>query len=335
MICMNTAHYKEIYNAWFRNKRRRHLALVVAWVVVLVLFFYTVLFSAPVHFPQASLFKVKSGMTLQEIGASLQQRNMVRFAGVFTITARLEGGNKHIVAGEYLFSDSENIFTMVNRMLHGDYGITPVRVTFTEGISSKEMADQLAKEVPDFDVGTFLVEAQKKEGYLLPDTYFILPGADPETVMSLLEHNFNSHINDLSVVQTVARSGNTLSDIVTMASLVEKEASDTTDRRIVAGILWNRVRIGMPLQVDSVFPYIIGKYSLQLTLADLQTSSPYNTYTNKGLPPGPISNPSMDAILASANPLHTPYLYYLSDKKGVIHYAATYAEHLANKRKYL
>ena len=114
-----------------------------------------------------------------------------------------------------------------------------------------------------------------------------------------------------------------------------EEAPDTKDRRIIAGILWKRITIGMPLQVDAVFPYIININSLQLTKSELQTNSPYNTYTNKGLPPGPIASPGLDAILAAVNPTKTNYLYYLSDLKGNMHYCPTYACQLANQRKYL
>ena len=120
-----------------------------------------------------------------------------------------------------------------------------------------------------------------------------------------------------------------------MASLLEREVPLTYDRRVVAGILWKRIRLGMPLQVDAVFPYIIGKNSFNLTKSDLATDSPYNTYLYKGLPAGPIANPGLDAILAAVTPLPTSYLYYLSDKYGNLHYSATYEQHLANKHKYL
>jgi UPF0755 protein len=143
------------------------------------------------------------------------------------------------------------------------------------------------------------------------------------------------HIQEQQTSAAITAFGKPQSQIIIMASILEKEAPDTKDREIISGILWKRISIGMPLQVDSVFPYIIGVNSLQLTKADLATTSPYNTYLYKGLPPGPISNPSLDAILAAAQPTKTNYLYYLSDLKGNMHYCATYACQLANQRKYL
>jgi len=120
-----------------------------------------------------------------------------------------------------------------------------------------------------------------------------------------------------------------------MASILEKEGATTKDREMISGILWKRISIGMKLQVDAVFPYIIGVNSLQLTKAQLQTDSPYNTYTHAGLPPGPISNPSMDSIMAAITPTKSNYLFYLSDLHSVMHYCANYACQQANAAKYL
>jgi len=120
-----------------------------------------------------------------------------------------------------------------------------------------------------------------------------------------------------------------------MASIIEKESLNGDERQIVSGILWKRISLGMPLQVDATFLYINGKASAELTKDDLNIDSPYNTYRNKGLPPGPINNPGLDAIVAALYPKDSPYLYYLHDKKGKVHYAKTFNEHVANKRKYL
>jgi UPF0755 protein len=120
-----------------------------------------------------------------------------------------------------------------------------------------------------------------------------------------------------------------------MASIIEKEARTMEARQIIAGILWKRISIGMPLQVDVSFKYINGKVTEDLTLADLKIDSPYNSYLYKGLPPTPIANPGLDSIKATIKPIKTDYLYFLSDKNGGMHYAKDYAEHLHNKELYL
>ena len=119
-----------------------------------------------------------------------------------------------------------------------------------------------------------------------------------------------------------------------MASIIEKEVADYKDRRIVSGILWKRLKAGMPLQVDAVFPYIKGKAG-RVFFEDLKIDSPYNTYLYKWLPPTPICNPGLDAIDAARNPVESPYWYYLSDKKGITYFASTFDGHKINRAKYL
>ena len=185
--------------------------------------------------------------------------------------------------------------------------------------------------MPEFNNREFMSRAQ--EGYLFPDTYFPRPGESTDAILSVFDNTFRSKISKIQ--KEIKASGHTLEELLTMASILEKEASKTKDRQQIAGVLWYRVKIGMPLQVDAVFPYILGKNTFQLTTDDLKFDSPYNTYTNKGLPPGPINTPGLDSILAAATPIKSKYLYFLSDKAGNFHYAVTYAQHLANKKKYL
>ncbi len=292
-------------------------------------------FSAPSNFPQASFVKIQKGMTITDTATYLKEHHIIRSATLFKVLALLHRGSAQIVSGAYFFHSQESLFTVTTRIVRGNYGMKPVRVTIPDGSSVNEITDILEEKIPDFDAESFRVLAKDKEGYLFPDTYFFLQGEDPSTALSLLETNFYNRMKEVSTAETLKKSDKPFPQIVTMASILEKEAATMHDRRVIAGILWKRITIGMPLQVDAVFPYIIGKYSLQLTRADLKTNSPYNTYTNKGLPPGPICSPSADAVLAAATPLATEYLFYLSDAGGVMHYSATYAEHLENKRKYL
>jgi UPF0755 protein len=133
----------------------------------------------------------------------------------------------------------------------------------------------------------------------------------------------------------IAAFGKSLSDIVILASLLEEEARTTNTRRTIAGILWKRLAIGMPMQVDAAFAKVNGKNTYQLTEDDLKTDHPYNTYTRAGLPPGPITNPGIDALHAALRPVETDWLYYLSDSDGNMHYARTHDEHLRNKRLYI
>ncbi|MCX6701950.1 MAG: endolytic transglycosylase MltG [Candidatus Zambryskibacteria bacterium] len=177
----------------------------------------------------------------------------------------------------------------------------------------------------------FLTLAKSNEGYLFPDTYFISKTAKSMDVINMMKENFEVKINSVSGIAT---STHKLKDIIIMASILEGEALPK-DRNIVAGILWKRLEMGMPLQVDSTFAYINGKNTYELTLDDLKIDSPYNTYKYRGLPPGPISNPGLEAIISAINPIKTKYLYFLTEKDGTIHYAKTFEEHKRNKELYL
>jgi UPF0755 protein len=313
---------------------RYDTVLPLAFLVgILVYLIYFLTLGAPVDFPVGVYVRVTDGQSLGQVGEELKAKHLIHSVALFEALMRLIGNDKKVYAGEYFFSSRETAWTVAERFAFGDFELVPIRLVFYEGLTAKDMAALLAKKVPDFDADTFFAAAQAKEGYLFPDTYFVLPGEDPTLLLHAMENNFNTHT--LAASTTIQKFKKPFSDVVVMASILEREAADSQSRRMIAGILWHRIAIGMPLQVDAVFPYIIGKNSFQLTKADLKVDSPYNTYTHKGLPPGPISNPGMSSILAAVTPIKSNYLYYLSDKQGIFHYSATYAGQLANQRTYL
>jgi UPF0755 protein len=310
---------------------RLRLGIVVG--IGLGFLFYILCFSAPFSFPKQLLLPVHSGETGADIANALKTDHAIRSELLFRLLLRLYGGETHIASGTYYFSEPTNAFTIAWRLKIGDFNIEPEKITIPEGTDVVHVSAILQQNLPTFDSGTFLTLATPNEGYLFPDTYFFYPGESMTEIVQTMKDNFTAHIASTTLQMDIVLSGHTLTQIVTMASLLEKEAPDINDRRIISGILWKRISIGMPLQVDAVFPYITGDKTP--TRADLSIDSPYNTYLHMGLPPGPITNPGVDSILAAASPTASPYLYYLSDKKGNFHYSATYAGQLANEKKYL
>ena len=147
------------------------------------------------------------------------------------------------------------------------------------------------------------------------------------------EKNFKDKIAALN--EKIVVFNQSLEEIIIMASLLEEEARQLETKQMIAGILWKRIKMGMPLQVDSSFQYVNGKNTFTLSLDDLKIDSPYNTYLYKGLPPTPISNPGLDSILAALTPTVSNYLYFLTGKDGNMRYAVTHDQHVANKEKYL
>jgi UPF0755 protein len=208
-----------------------------------------------------------------------------------------------------------------------------IKVTIPEGYNSRDISVVLSKNIPGFASTTFLQSAKAQEGYLFPDTYFFYPNTTPQEAVSAMRADFDARIAGAS--SSIKAFGKSESDIIKMASIVEKEATSSVDRRIIAGILWKRLADNYPLQVDPPFFYFLGKDSSQLTLADLSVDSPYNLYKHAGLPPTPIDNPGFGAIMDTVTPTATSYWYYLSDSKGNMHYAVTYDEHLVNKAKWV
>lgn len=151
--------------------------------------------------------------------------------------------------------------------------------------------------------------------------------------MEIMKLNFDNKIIELK--EQIENSKYSLNEIITLASIIEEEAIKEEDRKIVSGILQTRLKIGMALQVDATFAYINGKNTYALTHDDLRKDSPYNLYTNVGLPPTPISNPGIESIKAVLEPINTDYLYFLSDLNGNVYYAKNFDEHQANREKYL
>ena len=276
--------------------------------------------SAPKDFPSGETIVIEKGTGLAEISGKLKKEGLVKNKYAFALYARVFNKSKKIKYGKYLFNEPVSIFSLLSRFTKGEFGFKPVKVTVAEGLTAKKISE-LFGDFENFDKEEFLEKTVNMEGYLFPDTYLFLLFAETEQIIGTMTDNFKKKAGDVG------------KDIVIMASLIEKEVPDSDDRKIVSGILWKRLKLGMALQVDAVFPYITGKQ--KVLLEDLKIDSPYNTYLHKGLPPGPISNPGLDAIEAARNPKESPYLYYLSGQDGKTHFAKTYEEHLRNKEKYL
>ena len=263
---------------------------------------------------------IESGLSLSATAEKLEMEGIIKNGFGFKVLAKILNKSRRIKSGEYLFKDPVSVFGVISRITRGSFGFGTVRIFVPEGFASDDIANLFGK-FKNFDKEEFLLKAKEFEGYLFPDTYLFLPSADADQIIKEMRDNF------------FKKAGNMERDIIIIASLIEKEVPKTEDRGLVSGVFWKRLEIGMPLQVDAVFPYITGRNNV--TLDDYKIKSPYNTYLNKGLPPGPISNPGLDAIQSALNPKESPYLFYLSGKDGKTHFAETYEQHLANKEKYL
>lgn len=335
-----------------RNHRPLCIVIAVCASVIAAALFFNY-FLPPGGFVPGTVVHIEKNASLSDAANDLYIARVIKSPIFLRIIATLFGGRKSVGAGDYLFNSPENAVEVAYRLIHSEQGLTAIKVTFPEGITVRNMGDILAADLSGtaqknaapafvFDENGFVASATPFEGYLFPDTYLFLPNETPSSVISTMKDTFNEKIKSLATdivafeASSTAKSyPRTLANIVIMASIIEKEATGDADRRIIAGILWKRLDAGQLLEVDPPFEYALGKTSAQLTLTDLATTSPYNTYVHRGLPPTPIDNPGLDALAAAVTPTPTNYWYYLNDKNGVMHYAATYAQHEANRAKYL
>ncbi|HEV3245517.1 MAG TPA: endolytic transglycosylase MltG [Candidatus Paceibacterota bacterium] len=322
---------KRLSDDWREHTNRRTLIIIIV-VGVLAAAAYLFVIQPPENFPSDQLVTVPEGTSLDAISQTLYDDGVIRSPLAFKIIVMLLGRERGVYAGDYEFKQPENIFFVAHSLSVGAYGLIPVRVRIPEGARMRQMAEIYAAQLPRFDAQSFLAQTQIDEGYLFPDTYFFLPNATEATVIQAMHQDFDLQI--ASVQPIIASSTHSFADIITMASIVEEEASDTQDRQMIAGILWRRIAQGYPLQADPTLLYVTDKTDSQLTIKDLQNTSPYNTYTRKGLPPTPIGSPSLDSIEAAAEATSSPYLYYLADRNGVTHYCKTYSCQLQNERRY-
>ncbi len=298
--------------------------------------------------PGSYALTIADGSSFEEIAAAIAGAGFARSPGVFKAYSFLSGSAHQLKPGRYTFDAAMSLPEVVRRLVVGPQD---VEVLITEGRTVSEidaiLADKgliAAGELVGFPLGSvrddyaFLGNAKTLEGFLFPDTYRFMPGSSVRAIVRKLLDAFSDKALPILAGLDGKRS-DWYATLIT-ASLLEREVPFASDRRLVAGILAKRLAIGMPLQVDATVAYTVcgGRFEgcPPLTKNDLRVSSAYNTYRVKGLPPAPIANPGIGAIIASLQPTGSPYLYYLSDRateKTV--FAKTLDEHNKNRARYL
>lgn len=280
------------------------------------------------------IFVVKKGEGVREIANNLKNQGLIRDSIVFFIYTRFKGLDKQIQAGDFRLNPSMNLSQVANNLTHG---ILDIWVTIPEGLRADEIADIFSKNLPSYNE-TWRDDLEKNEGYLFPDTYLIPRDADANLIITIMKDNFNTKYASVVGEKT---TGLTDAQTVILASIVEREAAYEEDRPLAASVFVNRLNLGMALGSDPTVQYALGYqpaektwWKKDLNADDLAINSLYNTRTNAGLPPGPISNPGVSSIKAALNPADTNYLYFFADNKGHLHYATTLQGHQANIEKY-
>jgi UPF0755 protein len=287
---------------------------------------------------------VPPGYGIGQISAQLKDAGVVRSATLLKYYATLRGVASRVDAAEYEFPPNQSVAEVVDRLATG--GRPPVVwVTIPEGYTAQQIAHRLeASQITSAaafeDVAahnSLLIDGaltRGLEGYLYPDTYQVRRGTTAQAVASLMTDQFRKKL-PRNAAQLARRLGYSVPEIVTLASIIEREAKVDAERRLMAGVYYNRLKHGMPLEVDATIEYALPQHKTVLHYRDLEVDSPYNTYTHIGLPPTPISNPGIRSIDAALHPAHTDYLYYVYAGNGRHHFSRTLQEQQAAVRRYL
>lgn len=328
------------------------LALIIVIIALGLAGYYLYTLTLPVD-PNATLqtkFVIPKGQAIAVIANRLHEQNLIKHPLVFRLAVKKEQLENKMQAGSFDLSASMDVWQIAHKLTQGT---SDLWLTIPEGWRREEIASSIAKlDLPEYDQNEFLDLTTGLEGQLFPDSYLIPRMITTQALVNLLHNTFNKKIASLEaeileastnqlIIDAKLEPANDFLPLLTLASLIEREARGLEEMQMVAGILYNRLAIGMALQVDASLQYVKGFnqtkndwWSPPLAV-DKSLASPFNTYANAGLPPRPICNPGLDAIKATLTPTKNNYLFYLHDRQGRIHYGKDLNEHNANVNKYL
>lgn len=324
--------YDTALEAVRRKKRRlvRLLPLIVIIdliiVAVAVLYFLS---RAPSNFPIDSPVVIAEGSSARQVAEALQEQNVVRSSSLLYGVLIYYHDPTKLKASTYHFNSPLSVFDVAERLIEGEFSNDLIRITFPEGFSVREYETF----IPEVFEGPQSEVSDGFEGSLFPDTYFVPRDFTHDALISLMQETAEAVLTE--EIANASETSLARDEIINLASIIEREANDEESMGLVSGILDNRMRIGMPLQVDATVAYGLRKSGTELTRVDTQTDGPYNTYTRTGLPPTPIANPGRAAIHAVLNPTPSEYLFYITGNDGVFYYAETLQEHNLNIARHL
>jgi UPF0755 protein len=282
---------------------------------------------------------IQRGETVRSLAANLEKQRLIRDKGAFVWYMRHQGWDRLISPGAYEFSPDQSAKRIAE--IIAKHQVTRNWVTIPEGFRYTQIARRLARRGICSEDEFLALAANPKalageiemplppgtvEGYLFPDTYRMPPGTGARAAMKMMLRRFEDVVY-IKMVPELNRGHRSLHEVVTVASMIEREARVEKDRPLIASVIYNRLRVDMKLDIDATIQYTLGYWKPQLLYADLRIPSPYNTYMYRGLPPGPISNPGLDCLTAALKPAKTSYLYYVATPDGRHKFSSSLQEH--------
>ena len=276
------------------------------------------------------VFTIEKGSSARQAAGILRNSNLISSRFAFLAVLKLTGQANEIKAGTYSLSPRASIFEVASVVTAGR--TVREKVTIPEGLTVRQTAELLSSRgVVKEDVFVKAAELRKLEGYLFPETYFFETGASEEQIIQAMLDQFNRHFTD-EMKMRAKELKLTIKQIVTLASIVEKEAARAEERPLIAGVFHNRLKKGWFLESCASIQFALPAHKERLTNKDLQVRSPYNTYRNYGLPPGPICSPGRDSLMAALYPAQTEDMFFVVSGQGTHTFSRYYTEHLKNKQ---
>ncbi|MAF20173.1 MAG: hypothetical protein CMI55_00635 [Parcubacteria group bacterium] len=325
------------------NNKKKFVYFVLSVILVFLIlcsvagyFFIRYQFTIPLKTQAAEqIFVIEKGRGVKEIAADLEEAELIRSSTVFEYYVWYKRWTARLQAGEYYLSPSSSVAQIAQKIVKGEIMPRGIKVTIPEGFALKRIDERLFQaglikqgELIKFNSSSNL------EGYLFPDTYIFNKDMSLEDITNKMLDNFDNKLSE-ELRAEIERQDKTIAQIIIMASIIEKEVAAYQDLRMVSGVFWGRLDINYPLESCATIAYILGIDKWRYSIVDTKVDSPYNTYQNKGLPPGPISNPGLLAIKAAIYPIETDYKFFLSKPDGETVFSRTFEEHLENRAKYL
>ncbi|MDD3749658.1 MAG: endolytic transglycosylase MltG [Firmicutes bacterium] len=338
-ILMRTLTKPQHSTTILRGREGKILLGVISVLILLGISFF-LLFHGPAN---EAIITISPGMTSGEIAELLAERDLVRSPTVFRIVTKIGRVDDKLKAGTYRLNSNMGTVGIVQALARGDVQL--VRFTVPEGLSVKDIANLLEARGlasrerfihlagghdPDFKIIHGDMEfSGNLEGYLFPDTYTVETGIAEEELIKVMVRRFMEAVlpewSQEAVHENARKLG--LHGVITLASIIEKEAKLPEERPLVASVFYNRLRLNMPLQSCATVQFALGTWKDQLTHEDLKVDSPYNTYIRPGLPPGPIASPGLSSVRAALRPADSDYLYFTADQKGGHIFSKTFGDH--------
>ncbi len=316
--------------------------LALVWIVI-GLFYYQA--SRPVNENnQTIIFEIQPGMTLKQVAQELSRLGLIRSPSAFQAIAYIQDKQKQVMVGEFSLSPSMPPSKILLRITSGKTVLYPV--TIPEGyriteiarlLHSEGLADQevFIRQTQDENLIRSLgISADNLEGYLFPETYHFSKFTPEKKIIQKMVDTFREQVLIPQLLMSAKKSSLSWHEIITLASLIEKETGLDSERKIISSVFHNRLRKNMRLQTDPTVIYAMEKFDGNIRKRDLKIDSPYNTYRHKGLPPGPIANPGLKSIVAAISPIESDHLYFVSRQDGSHHFSSTLIEHNRAVQKY-